>query len=79
MKKLQNLIEAFANQSMNGHKRSTRKVYVQFLHDFAVFQHNQAGSENGWQTSRKKASFWHGYVIRAHMSVKRRWDFIFVS
>ncbi|RKY95429.1 MAG: hypothetical protein DRQ06_03695 [Candidatus Hydrothermota bacterium] len=49
MRKLQNLIEAFADQSMNGHKRSTRKVYVRFLHDFDLFQHNQGGSENDWQ------------------------------
>jgi len=49
MRKLKSLIKNFADQSLHGYKPSTKKIYVRFLHDFDLFQHKQAGSENGWQ------------------------------
>lgn len=49
MKKLKSLIKNFIDQNLQGHKLSTRKIYVRFLHNFDLFQQSAAGPEDVWQ------------------------------
>jgi site-specific recombinase XerD len=49
MRNLKSLIATFVDQNMNGHKRSTRRIYTRVLVDFYSFQDNEAGAVNGWR------------------------------